>query len=89
VKFGFCTSINRAALYCETSTHSYWIWLHLDGSVSREVDCKPVSEFPKDARKAHQMEVLFERLQSQLLEHVKFGRLSQFWSLKRQIESAR
>ncbi len=66
----FTSTIGKAGLSCETMAGAYWIWVTKDGQVIREVNCRPVEEFPANARKAKSMEKLFETLKGQMLEYL-------------------
>ena len=79
---------SSAGLYCETAKGSFWIWTDKAGNITREVNCTPVDDFPKTAKKALQMEQYFLALKADILAYLNTQAGTKlYWEIRRVVEA--
>jgi hypothetical protein len=88
----FTSTIGKAGLSCETAQGAYWIWVRKDGTVEREINCKPVEDFAASLRKARTMEMLFCSLKDQILAYLNAADTAEgtriWWQIKDAVRQA-
>jgi hypothetical protein len=88
----FTSTIGKCGLSTETGTAAFWIWVSKDGTVTREVNCRPVNDFAASQRKARAMEQLFFTLRDQMLAYLNATDTAEgtrvWWTLKDAVRAA-